>query len=145
MYALDRAIASKVGDWALLLGRLLIFFTFVPGGFNKMTNPAPFAKYLEGNGVPMSSILAPIAGAVEFFGGLAVVLGFHARVSALLMIIFIVTATWIAHRWWLFPVAQQTAQYQAFMKNLTMIAGLLFLMKSGAGRFSLDRWFGAKH
>jgi putative oxidoreductase len=145
MYALDKAIASKTGDAALLLGRLLIFFTFVPGGFNKMTNPAGFAKYLEGNGVPMSNILAPIAGAVEFFGGLAVVLGFHTRVSALVMILFIVTATWIAHRWWLFPAAQQAAQYQAFMKNLTMIAGLLFLMKSGAGKYSLDHWFGAKH
>lgn len=145
MYALDKAIASKTGDAALLIGRLLLFFTFVPGGFNKMTNPAPFAKYLESNGVPMANILAPIGGAVEFFGGLAVVLGFHARVSGLLMILFVIAATWIAHRWWTFPAAQQTAQYQAFMKNLAIIAGLLFLMKSGAGKFSLDRWFGVKH
>ncbi len=145
MYALDKAIASKTSDLVLLLGRILIGITFIYGGFSKMTNPAPFAKYLASNGVPMAEILAPIGGAVEFFGALAVLLGFQTRVAALIMFIFVVAATWIAHRWWVFPAAQQQAQYIAFMKNLTMMASFLFLMRTGPGAFSLDRWFGAKH
>jgi putative oxidoreductase len=60
-------------------------------------------------------------------------------VAAVLMILFTVVATLIAHRFWEFEGAARQTQQSQFFKNLAIVGGYLVLLVSGAGRYSIDR------
>jgi putative oxidoreductase len=66
-------------------------------------------------------------------GGLSVLLGYKARLGALLLIGFLIPATLIFHT--NFSEPQQEIQ---FMKNLGLMGGLLMVVAFGAGPVSLD-------
>ncbi|HYD63961.1 DoxX family protein [Azospirillum sp.] len=125
-------------DLLLLLARVLLGAIFVESGFGKLTNLAGFAAGLEGMGVPMPMVAGAVGAAVEFFGGLAIVLGAWTALAAILVAGFTVAATLLAHRFWDVPAEQQRMQHIQFMKNLAIIGGLLALVAAGAGRWSVD-------
>jgi putative oxidoreductase len=62
-------------DGVLLVARVLLGAIFVQSGFGKLTNLSGFATGLERMGVPMPYLAGTIGACVEFFGGLAIVLG----------------------------------------------------------------------
>jgi putative oxidoreductase len=130
--------AAGAGDGLLLLGRLAIGVIFVESGFGKLMNLDGFAAGLAERGLPLPEALALIGAAVEFFAGVAAVIGFKARYAALLLIAFTLAATLIAHRFWDFDEASARMQQTQFFKNVAITGGFLFLFVSGAGRFSLD-------
>jgi len=125
-------------DAVLLLGRILLGAIFVLSGYGKLTGLEGFSASLTNQGVPLASVLAVVAGAVEFGGGLFLVLGFQARLGALGLVVFTIIATLIAHRFWELEGAAVRGQQTQFLKNVSMIGGLLYVVASGAGRCSLD-------
>jgi putative oxidoreductase len=144
--AVDRSVGQSLADrWAagagdslLLLGRLAIGVIFVESGFGKLMNLDGFAAGLGERGLPLPGVLALVGAAVEFFAGVAAVIGFKARYAALLLVAFTIAATLIAHRFWDFEEASMRMQQIQFFKNIAITGGFLFLFVSGAGRFSLD-------
>lgn len=132
--------ATMTRDLVLLLARILLGWIFLRSGFGKVTDVGAFTASLARRGVPMTDVLGPLGAAVEFFGGLALILGFKIRYSALLMVAFVVVATLIGHRFWEFAdaAARRTQQGQ-FNKNLALIGGMLALWVAGAGRLAVDR------
>jgi len=88
--------------------------------------------------VPFADSLSVVGASVEFFGGLAVLLGLQTRYAAALIAIFTVVATLISHRYWEFSGAERRAQEVNFSKNVCIVGGYLLLMATGGGRFSLD-------
>src|SRR5215470_7524699 len=101
-HPLSDRIASPGNSFLLLLGRVFMGAIFVQSGFAKLTGLDAFAGMLAQRGVPMPSVLAPVGAAVEFFGGLAIVFGLWTRYAAVLMILFVIAATLISHRYWEF-------------------------------------------
>jgi len=134
-------IAADYGNVLWLLARVLIGIIFVQSAFAKLVDLGGFAASLARNGVPMSEVMAPIGAAVEFCGGLAIVLGLGARYAALLMIAFVIVATGISHRFWEYAAPQRQGQVVNFAKNVAIIGGFLFVFVTGGGHFSLDRWW----
>ena len=69
-----------------------------------------------------------------------VILGYQARIGAALLLVFLAAATFYFHDFWTFDDAaarqQQTIQ---FMKNLSMMGAMLFVVANGAGPWSLDQ------
>jgi putative oxidoreductase len=126
-------------DALLLLGRVLLGSIFVISGYGKLIGLAAFAASLEKNGVPYSSTLAPVGAGVEFFGGLAIVLGIEVRSAALLMIAFVIVATLISHRFWELQDAVRRAQVTQFSKNVAIIGGFVLLHAAGGGRYAVER------
>jgi putative oxidoreductase len=132
-------IAAAWQDQLLLVARVLAGWIYLQSGFGKIMDPVTVATGLTRRGVP--EILAYMAPFVEFFGGLALVLGCATRYAALLLILFTIIATWISHTFWTFPEgAPRNQQFTQFWKNVTMTGGLLALFVTGPGRFSIDRW-----
>jgi putative oxidoreductase len=123
----------------MLLGRILLGGIFVVSGYGKLMGLAAFAASLEKNGVPFASTMAPIGAGVEFFGGLAIVLGLEVRYVALLMIAFVIVATLISHRFWELQDAARRAQVTQFSKNMAIIGSFALLHASGGGRFAVER------
>jgi putative oxidoreductase len=136
---IDAFATGAVGDLVWLLARCCIGGIFVYSGFGKLTGLEGFAASLAKNGVPMPQIMAVIGAAVEFFGGLAIVLGIKSRYAALLMALFTISATLISHRFWEFQdVAMFKMQSVHFMKNVAILGAFLLLFVQGGGRLSLD-------
>src|SRR5215510_2253369 len=134
-------VAADWGNALWLVGRILLAVIFIQSGFGKLMGLGVFAATLADVGLPMSSVLAPIAAAIELGGGLAILLGIGTRYAALALIVFVAAATLIAHRFWTYPPEQQPAQMVQFGKNLAIIGGFLFIFITGGGHHSIERWW----
>jgi putative oxidoreductase len=133
----DRCAAS-CHDVVALLGRLAMGWIFLSSGFGKISDVAGFSTVLAKRGVPAPSFMGWLGAIVEFGGGVLIILGIKIRYVAILMILFVIVATLISHRYWEYPVDQIVAQKTNFWKNVTIIGGFLFMFIAGAGRYSVD-------
>jgi putative oxidoreductase len=133
------SVAATTSDFILLVGRILLGWIFARSGYGKMFDIPAYAATFSGRGLP--TFLAYIAVPAEFFGGIALIFGLATRYVVLVMIIFMLVATFSSHRYWEFTdVAARRAQDSSFYKNLAMLGGFLFLFVIGPGRFSVDAW-----
>ncbi|MBU4180769.1 MAG: DoxX family protein [Gammaproteobacteria bacterium] len=121
-----------------LLSRLLLAALFLPAGIGKITGFAGTAGYIASVGLPMPTVAAAVAIAVEVLGGLALIVGFGTRWAALALALFTLGASFFFHNYWAMLAEQQMMQHLMFMKNIGVTGGLLALAAFGAGAFSLD-------
>jgi putative oxidoreductase len=136
--AWSERLSAPVEDALLLAGRLALGTIFVKSGLQKLTALGAFAATLGARGIPQSSVWAAIGATVEFVGGVLIVTGFKTRCASLMMILFVIVATGISHRFWEFADAARRAQESQFFKNLSIIGGFLLLFVTGSGRFGVD-------
>jgi putative oxidoreductase len=122
----------------LLIARLLLALMFILAGFSKFAGLEGTAGYIASKGLPMPGVLAFLTAALEVVAGLAIVVGFQARLAALALALFTLLATFIFHNFWAMPAEQQMVQQLMFMKNLSVVGGLLLLFVYGAGSASVD-------
>jgi len=118
---------------AILVGRILLSIMFILAGFSKLTAIAGTAGWFESLGIPAPTLAVIGSGVVELVGGLAILVGFKTRIAALVLAVFTVAATLIAHT----NLADQVQQL-FFMKNLAVTGGFLVLAAAGAGAYSVD-------
>ena len=137
---MDRTPVAAVNDLALLVGRVAFAALFVPSGLSKAMNLQAFIYSIDGRGVPFAPALAPLGAALEFLGGLALLLGVHVRVASVALLVFTVLATLIAHRFWEYaPGAAHEMQRISFFKNVAIVGGFVFLAAHGGGRYCLEQ------
>jgi len=132
------ATSESRRDVILLLGRIALGAIFVKSGLQKLMALSAFAASLASRGVPQSSVWAAIGATVEFVGGILIVTGLRTREASLLMVLFVIVATGISHRYWEFADAARRLQESQFFKNLSIIGGFVLLFATGSGRFGLD-------
>ena len=133
-------LPGQTEDVILLVGRVALGAIFVKSGLQKLMALSAFAASLAGRGLPQSSMWAVIGATVEFGGGILIVSGVKTRWASVLMILFVIVATGLSHRYWEFAdAAARRAQESQFFKNLSIIGGFVLLFVSGAGRYSVDR------
>ena len=125
-------------DWAALVGRVLLALMFIISGWGKLNDFSGTAGYIASQDLPMPQVLAVIAVAIELGAGLAIALGWKTRWAALVMVVFLVVITPIFHAFWNVPADQAMMQQINFMKNLSILGGMLVLFAWGPGRYSLD-------
>jgi putative oxidoreductase len=132
-------LAASTSDAVLLIGRILLGLIFVRSGYGKLFDIGTYAATLQGRGIP--AFLAYTSVLAEFFGGIALILGLATRYVVLVMIVFMIVATFTSHRYWQFTDANvRRIQDSSFYKNIAMIGGFCFLFICGSGRFSVDAW-----
>ena len=132
-------LAESTSDIILLIGRILLGWIFVRSGYGKLFDMSAYAAMLQGRGIPI--FIAYISILVEFFGGIALILGFATRYVTLVMIAFMVVATFTSHRYWQFTdVNVRRIQELNFYKNLAIIGGFFFLFVCNSKRLSVDAW-----
>jgi putative oxidoreductase len=138
--ALDTAdsVADRVSDTVLLVGRLAMGFVFFQSGFAKLAGLGAFVVSLGNRGVPFPDFWGPVGAISEFTGGALIILGLGTRYAAALIVVFVIIATAISHRYWEFAEPARRLQQGQFYKNLAITGGALFLFICAAGRFSLD-------
>jgi putative oxidoreductase len=127
-----------------LLGRLLISPIFLFSGFSKLAMYSQVVGFAGAKGMPMPEIAIALAAATEIICGLAVLIGFKTRAAAWLLFLYLIPTTLIFHNFWASSGVEHQEQMMNFVKNVTIMGGLLILAANGAGGYSLDRTRGAK-
>jgi putative oxidoreductase len=134
----DEVIGRDIHPYLVPVGRALfaaIFLLSVPGHFT-----SAYIGLAGQAGVPMANIVVPLSGLLLLLGGLSVLLGFHARIGAWLLFLFLISTAFMMHNFWAVSDPVMRAMQQAhFMKNLAMAGAALLIAYWGAGPISLDR------
>ncbi len=114
-------------DYSLLVLRVFLGMVFLTHGTIKFMGGAQgFARYLAQHGVPLPELMAPIVMAIEFFGGLAIILGTGTRLAALLLSGLMVVA--------MLTVTLKVGFAGGYDLNLACLGGLLALLLAGPGK-----------
>lgn len=136
----SRRADSRTTDQERILapiGRALLAAMFIVAGLGHFT--AATIGIAAQHGVPMANILVPLSGLMALLGGLSILLGYHARVGAWLVAIFLIAVTPVMHNFWTVTDPTMRAMQQGmFMKNVAMLGGALLIAYFGAGPLSLD-------
>jgi putative oxidoreductase len=123
-----------------VLGRLLLSTIFLMAAVgNKIPQFSGVAHVMNNAGVPAPEVM--LVGAIVFLvvGSISVISGIRARIGAALLLTFLVLATYYFHAFWkLEDAKQQQAQMIEFMKNLSMMGAMLFVIANGSGPWSAD-------
>ncbi|HET9626097.1 MAG TPA: DoxX family protein [Kofleriaceae bacterium] len=120
------------------VGRVLFALIFVASVVGHFTS-AEIAQ-ASAHGVPFAHLLVPLSGILALIGGVSVILGYHAKVGALMLLIFLVPVTLFMHKFWGVPDPQMAMMQKInFMKNAALCGTCLMIMYFGSGPYSLDR------
>ncbi len=121
-----------------VVGRVLLALMFILSGFGKLGNIQGTAAFIASGGLPAPTVLAVAVGALELFGGLALVAGYQVRLTGLALAAFTVAASVVFHAFWSAPAEQQFVTQLLFMKNISVAGGMLLISALGAGPLSID-------
>ncbi len=127
-----------LGRFGPLAGRILIALVFVVGGIEKLTGFQGTVAYIAGKGMPLPQVAAVAAMVVELGGSAMLVLGWKARWAAAALFLFSGLAAAMFHNFWALPPDQAANQMVHFLKNISMMGGLLYVMTYGSGPLSAD-------
>ncbi|RXG97660.1 DoxX family protein [Bradyrhizobium zhanjiangense] len=132
--------ATSNADLLILIGRVLLAWVFVGSAYGALTNFSGSVGYFRSLNLPMPQLFTTVTVLLEILISVGLILGIGTRYCAILVLLFVVAATAIAHRYWEYPAGpQQIGQYNNFLKNISILGGALLILVTGGGRFSLDR------
>lgn len=143
MHLIQRLIA--------FVGRFFLSMIFISSGIHQIVNwpdtrqiltnvlndwlfatmGSPFLQNLFSHALSSASLL--LAGAIfcQLIGGLSVLLGIRVRFGAFLLILFLIPVTGLFHHFWLMQEPDRETEMIEFMKNASILGGLLILLAYG--------------
>jgi putative oxidoreductase len=122
-----------------LVGRILLAQIFIISGAMKIPGFEGVSGYIASKGLPMPQVLAALTIALELGGGLAIAAGFKARWTALVFFLWLIPVTLIFHKFWGIDASQVQNQMNNFLKNVSIMGGMLLLFAFGPGAYSVDK------
>ncbi len=123
---------------AVLLIRLLVGWVFLSEGIQKFLYPAALGVgRFEKIGIPDPAFFAPFVGAVEIVCGALLIVGLLTRLATIPLIIDISVAILTTKLPMLMKSGFWAMMHEA-RTDYCMLLGLIFLLITGAGSFSLD-------
>lgn len=130
---------NVLNRYGSLIARILIALIFILSGFGKIAGFDGTVGYIASKGLPLPQLLAIGAILVELGGGILLVLGWKARWAAAALFMFTALAALLFHNFWAVPADQAQIQMIMFMKNISIMGGLLFVVVHGSGQLSLGK------
>ena len=123
-----------------LAGRILVGLIFLVAGVRKVAGFAGTVAYFTKLGFPAAEAMAMIAIVIEIGGSILLIAGWRTRWAAWLLALFVVIAAFAAHRFWeMSDPGQFSNQLNHFLKNLSIVGGLLYVATFGPGSASVDK------
>lgn len=143
-------MSNNTTTWGPVPIRILIGFGFIYHGFIKLFTSIGhenFLRLLNSIGVPLPNIISWLIGGLEFFGGIAVLAGAFVTITNILLILDMVVAMFWVNLPSGFNLMNVTVLIEGGPKfgipgleiNLLYIAGLVSLLLTGAGNYSVDK------
>ena len=129
--------SSSLESPFLLAVRLYWGWQFTQTGWGKLTNIGKVIGFFTDLGIPAPVLNAYFVSALEFAGGLLLLLGLGSRLTALPLVIDMIVAYITADREALFSIISNPDKFTAAAPYTFLVASLLVLI-FGPGRFSVD-------
>ena len=144
----------------ITFGRVLFAVLFVYSGATKLFGIQPTADFIASKvaipallapytsqletmtGMPMPQLLALCVGGLEVLAGLMIALNFGARFFAILLILFVLAATFYYQDFWSQPAPDNAKTLIDALKNLSIIGALFIIAGYGRGPRSSDPVYG---
>ena len=114
------------------VGRVLISVLFLLSAYNKILSIDGSVSWMEGFGI--SGLLLYPTIALEIILPIFIIIGYKAKISAALLAIFCLATSFIFH----YDFNDQI-ETTAFLKNLGLAGGFLFILVNGTKDWSIDR------
>ena len=115
-----------------LLARFFISSVFLLSGYSKIFNFDQTVSWMEGYGVPGLLLWPTII--LEIILPILIIIGYKTQISAILLAIFSITTAIIFHT----DFGNQM-QIVAFLKNLGLAGGFIFIALNGPKDWAVDR------
>jgi putative oxidoreductase len=142
------ALFGQAGSWGLLALRIALGVVFIYHGYPKFFKVPPiggaagFAQFLRMMGIPAPLFFAWVVAILEFWGGIALILGLATRWLGLLFAIeMLVAITRAKAARGVRFMAMDTTGWEF---DFVLLAGALALMLLGGGAYSLDAVWGVR-
>jgi putative oxidoreductase len=116
-------------DILQLVARVLLSWMFLQSAYAHFTQVKGMAGYARSAGVPLPEVAVVGTGILLLAGGLSLLLGFHPRIGAGLLFVFlVVVAFWMHGFWGVTDPMQRGAQRAQFWKNITIAGAMLWII-----------------
>ena len=122
-------IMIKIFD---LIGRIFISGVFLLSGFSKIGNYDGTVGWMESFGLPGFLLIPAII--LEIVAPILIIIGYQTKIAAGALSLFCLTTAIIFH-----TDFSDQMQFIAFMKNIALAGGFLFLVVNGAKGYCLDK------
>jgi putative oxidoreductase len=131
-------MSDSSNSFTPLAGRILMSVMFLISGFFKIGAYSQTVAYSASKGLPMASVAIACAAVLELAGGLAILVGFQTKIAAWLLFLYLIPVTFLFHNFWAMQGAEQQQNMINFLKNVSIMGGLVILATYGAGPYSVD-------
>ena len=118
------------------LARPLLAATYVIDGASGLKDPTERVEAVRAAGLSEPEKLVRVSAATQLVGGLALATGRLPRLSSLALAAVMVPSTYVRHPFWS-AGDDRSEQRTLFLKNLSMLGGLLLAAADTGGRESL--------
>ncbi len=124
---------EKVVKYTNRIGRVLFSLIFIASGLSKIVDWDKTSSYMEANNMKFIPFFLIIAIAFQVLGGLSIILNYKIKIGIVLLLIFMVPATFIFHDFWTLvdttEIEETIKQLEmvSFLKNSAIIGALLML------------------
>ncbi len=115
-----------------LLGRILISLLFFLNGIFKINNYDGTIEWMDSYGLPGIMIIPAII--IEIVAPILIVIGYKTKIAATFLFLFCVSTAFIFHN----DFSDQI-QLTAFLKNIALAGGFMFLIANGSKGYSLEK------
>ncbi len=145
-------LSAGQGNWNVLV-RLSMAFVFVLEGYQKLVYPEILgAGRFVKMGIPFPELTGPFVGVVEMVCGALLLVGLFARLAAVPIIIVMLVALFatklpilLGEDLWMFRLRDLNrygflSMTHEARTDVAMLLEALFILFSGAGRWSVDGW-----
>lgn len=116
-----------------LIGRAFLAAIFLKAAVANTLGFQGIVEMMTSRGLPVPQLLLLGNIFCTLVGGICILLGFKARLGAILLIIFLVPTTFVFHNPFTNP-----DEWNAFLKNFGLVGAMLFIYYYGTGPVSLD-------
>ena len=135
-------MTNDINNEVILAARLLLATLFLIFGWRKLRDYSGTVSQLVQLGVPMPVLAAAVAIFMELPVAFAVAVGAFTRPAALLMALYTLGTALIGHRYWTVKAADRVDSMDGFYKDLSIMGGFLLVYITGAGKYSIDAFYG---
>ena len=125
-------------DILVVLARVFLSGVFIYSGIEKLFYWGEGVDELKGFRLPFPALALAVTVAVQVGAGTMVLLGFYARLGALILFAFTAAATLMGHRYWTMRGIAFRKSLTTALEHLAIMGGFLLIAAAGPGRFALS-------
>lgn len=90
--------------------------------------------------IPQPKIVLWVAVGALILGSVSLILGYRARIGAIMLLVFLGVVNYYYHRFWVFPPESEDYRREMFnfLRNFALGGAMVFIIANGPGAGSLD-------